>query len=190
MKAIYAQALSNLKFVADCAIKDPDSIYAQEFFMLLDETFVEQGDYKTPVQAAAVSWLIAKINELKAEATMCQQNTIDIAHAFSDLRRFIEAKWMIVADLPSEDALLRNGPEIKHEVDALIAGLNKVASFYEDKSSFIEVTGRIKGQKYLINIDAIESVDTFESSCNINCKNKVMYKVKESYEEIKRLINA
>lgn len=54
--------LANIKFAADEAIKDPESIYAQEFFMLLDETFGKKGDYSTPVQAVAVSQLIEALS--------------------------------------------------------------------------------------------------------------------------------
>lgn len=57
-------SLKNLKFVADCCIEKPDSIYASEFFLLLDEMFGKQGDYSMPVQAVAVSHLIGL---LKAE---------------------------------------------------------------------------------------------------------------------------
>jgi len=51
-------SLKNLKFVADCCIENPDSIYASEFFLLLDEMFGKQGDYSMPVQAVAVSHLL------------------------------------------------------------------------------------------------------------------------------------
>ena len=50
--------LGNLKIVADEAIADPESIYASEFFLLLDETFGTQGGYNEAVQAIAVSKLI------------------------------------------------------------------------------------------------------------------------------------
>lgn len=60
------------------------------------------------------------------------QNFRDIAHCFNDLRRFIGAKWPGVADLPSPEGVLLNGPEWKHETDAMIAALNRVADFYEN----------------------------------------------------------
>lgn len=60
-----------------------------------------------------------------------QKNVEDAAHALSDVRRFVEAKWMTVADLPSEEAVLFDGPEPKHEADAIIAALNRVAEYYE-----------------------------------------------------------
>jgi len=60
------QDLDHIKFAADCSIQDPDSIYAQEFFMLLDETFGKMGDYSTPIQAVAVSYLIGRIFQLEA----------------------------------------------------------------------------------------------------------------------------
>lgn len=76
-KLITSEHLSNIKFAADCAIKEPDSIYSQEFFMLLDETFGSKGDYESPTQAVAVAWLINRVNELEqraeaAEAQQCQ----------------------------------------------------------------------------------------------------------------------
>lgn len=59
------------------------------------------------------------------------KNLEDAAHALSDVRRFVQAKWMSVADLPSEEAVLFDGPEPKHEANAIIAGLNRVAEYYE-----------------------------------------------------------
>ncbi|MGK9174137.1 hypothetical protein KXR87_13030 [Yokenella regensburgei] len=53
--------LERIKFNADCAIEDPESIYASEFFLCLDEIFGKQGDYQTPVQAVALSALITEI---------------------------------------------------------------------------------------------------------------------------------
>ena len=63
------------------------------------------------------------------------QNIQDAGHALTDLRRFIETKWPGVADVPSQEAVLLNGPEAKHEADALIAALNRVADFYEDNEA-------------------------------------------------------
>lgn len=57
--------LDSVKFNADCALQDPESIYAQEFFMSLDEVFGERGNYTEPVQAKAVSILIAEIFRLR-----------------------------------------------------------------------------------------------------------------------------
>ncbi|MGY9523628.1 hypothetical protein ACTM6F_19865 [Citrobacter freundii] len=57
--------LDTVKFNADCAIQDPDSIYTNEFFLSLDEVFGEMGNYSEPVQAKAVSMLIAEIFMLR-----------------------------------------------------------------------------------------------------------------------------
>lgn len=57
--------LDTVKFNADCALQDPESIYAQEFFLSLDEVFGERGNYTEPVQAKAVSILIAEIFRLR-----------------------------------------------------------------------------------------------------------------------------
>lgn len=56
--------LDIVKFNADCAIQDPESIYANEFFLSLDEVFGEIGNYSEPVQAKAVSTLIAEVFRL------------------------------------------------------------------------------------------------------------------------------
>jgi hypothetical protein len=61
-------SLKNLKFVADCCIENPDSIYASEFFLLLDEMFGKQGDYSMPVQAVAVSRLIGLLEAERQRA--------------------------------------------------------------------------------------------------------------------------
>lgn len=53
--------LERIKFNADCAIEDPNSIYADEFFLCLDEIFGKKGDYNTPIQAIAVSVLVGEI---------------------------------------------------------------------------------------------------------------------------------
>ena len=63
--------------------------------------------------------------------TIARKNAEDAAHALSDVRRFVEAKWMSVADMPSEEAVLFDGPEPKHEANAIIAALNRVAEYYE-----------------------------------------------------------
>ena len=57
--------LDTVKFNADCAIQDPDSIYTNEFFLSLDEVFGERGNYSEPVQAKAVSMLIAEVFRLR-----------------------------------------------------------------------------------------------------------------------------
>ncbi|QLO02023.1 hypothetical protein HV141_13285 [Citrobacter freundii] len=57
--------LDTVKFNADCAIQDPESIYTNEFFLSLDEVFGEMGNYSEPVQAKAVSMLIAEIFMLR-----------------------------------------------------------------------------------------------------------------------------
>lgn len=77
MEKISIQFLDNLKFAADCAIKDPDSIYAQEFFMLLDETFGKREDYEQPVQAVAVSWLIGRVKEMEQRAEAAEAKLVE-----------------------------------------------------------------------------------------------------------------
>ncbi len=67
-------------------------------------------------------------------ATQYKKGMEDAAHALSDVRRFVEAKWMSVANLPSEEAVLFDGPEPKHEANAIINALNRVAEFYENQS--------------------------------------------------------
>lgn len=57
--------LDTVKFNADCAIQEPESIYADEFFLSLDEVFGERGNYSEPVQAKAVSMLIAEVFRLR-----------------------------------------------------------------------------------------------------------------------------
>lgn len=57
--------LEIVKFNADCAIQDPESIYANEFFLSLDEVFGERGNYSEPVQAKAVSILIGEVFRLR-----------------------------------------------------------------------------------------------------------------------------
>lgn len=74
--------------------------------------------------------------------SLAMQNMKDIAHCMNDLRRFIEMKWPTIADLPSQEAVLLNGPENKHEVDALIAALNRVADFYESEQPVVELPMR------------------------------------------------
>ncbi|QHJ81657.1 MAG: hypothetical protein [Bacteriophage sp.] len=71
-------SLKNLKFVADCCIENPDSIYASEFFLLLDEMFGKQGDYSMPIQAVAVSHLIGQLEAERQRA--------DAAHKYGSER--------------------------------------------------------------------------------------------------------
>lgn len=68
--------LDTVKFNADCALQDPESIYAQEFFMSLDEVFGERGNYTDPVQAKAVSILIAEIFRLRGYPAAPQQEDL------------------------------------------------------------------------------------------------------------------
>lgn len=59
-------ALEVIKFNADCAIEDPNSIYSTEFFLSLDEVFGTVGDYNEPVQAKAISYLIGEVLRLRS----------------------------------------------------------------------------------------------------------------------------
>lgn len=77
-KIINNEHLSNIKFAADCAIKDPDSIYSQEFFMLLDETFGSKGDYESPTQAVAAAWLINRVNEMDKRAEAAEAKLAEL----------------------------------------------------------------------------------------------------------------
>lgn len=58
-------ALLDIKFNADCAIQDQNSIYSSEFFLSLDEVFGTAGDYNEPVQAKAISYLIGEALRLR-----------------------------------------------------------------------------------------------------------------------------
>lgn len=100
-----------------------------------DEYTVEEGDR---LNRAWDMWQLSRIDH----DSMAIQNMKDIAHCFSDLRRFIEMKWPTIADLPSVEGVLLNGPENKHEVDALIAALNRVADFYEGEQPVVELPKR------------------------------------------------
>lgn len=66
-------SLEDIKFNADCAIEDPDSIYSSEFFLTLDEVFGIVGDYDEPVQAKAVSYLIGEVLRLR---DICDKETL------------------------------------------------------------------------------------------------------------------
>ncbi|NMC25559.1 MAG: hypothetical protein GYA32_17670 [Serratia sp.] len=93
-------SLKNLKFVADCCIENPDSIYASEFFLLLDEMFCKQGDYSMPVQAVAVSHLIGKLEAERQRA--------DTAHKYGrDRDSENESLMLTVGRLRLEIAALK-----------------------------------------------------------------------------------
>lgn len=62
---ISEEQLIDLKFNADCAIDDPESIYGVEFFLCIDELFGKQGNYSEPVQAVAISALAGEIIRLR-----------------------------------------------------------------------------------------------------------------------------
>ena len=81
------------------------------------------------VESPATNEFISRLVSEGCKVAM--QNVNDIAHCLSDIRRFVEAKFMTVGDLPSPEGLLLSGPEWKHESDAIIAALNRVAEFYE-----------------------------------------------------------
>ena len=68
--------LDTVKFNADCAIQDPESIYANEFFLSLDEVFGERGNYSEPVQAKAVSMLIAEVFRLRGYSRAAPQQEV------------------------------------------------------------------------------------------------------------------
>ncbi|WP_446030537.1 hypothetical protein [Lelliottia amnigena] len=68
--------LDTVKFNADCAIQDPESIYANEFFLSLDEVFGERGNYSEPVQAKAVSMLIAEVFRLRGYSPAAPQQEV------------------------------------------------------------------------------------------------------------------
>lgn len=67
--------LDIIKFNADCAMENPDSIYANEFFLSLDEIFGEKGNYSLPVQAKAISVLIAEIFRIHGYKSAPQEPT-------------------------------------------------------------------------------------------------------------------
>lgn len=59
------RSLEDIKFNADCAIEDQNSIYSSEFFLSLDEVFGTMGDYDEPIQAKAISYLIGEVLRLR-----------------------------------------------------------------------------------------------------------------------------
>ena len=73
--------LDTVKFNADCALQDPESIYANEFFLSLDEVFGEIGNYSEPVQAKAVSALIAEVFRLSGYSPAAPQQEVTQALA-------------------------------------------------------------------------------------------------------------
>jgi len=83
-------SLKNLKFVADCCIENPDSIYTSEFFLLLDEMFGKQGDYSMPVQAVAASHLIGLLEAERQRADKAESNYSDEA----DARKQVEQNYV------------------------------------------------------------------------------------------------
>ena len=99
----------------------------------------ENGEYEN--LTVRVSWWAWQASRTTHDS-LAIQNMKDIAHCMSDLRRFIEMKWPTIADLPSQEAVLLNGPENKHEVDAMIAALNRVADFYESEQPMVELPMR------------------------------------------------
>ena len=82
-------------------------------------------------RAANLVPVYKELRQAYVTQAILQKNVEDAAHALTDVRRFVEAKWMSVADLPSEEAVLFDGPEPKHEANAIIAALNRVAEYYE-----------------------------------------------------------
>lgn len=114
----------------------------------IQPTFRNGNSYiPVQIQKAWRMWQLSRINH----DSMAIQNMKDIAHCFSDLRRFIEMKWPIIADLPSVEGVMLNGPENKHEVDALIAALNRVADFYEGEQPVVELPERLSPEGYHID---------------------------------------
>lgn len=67
------KSLEDIKFNADCAIENPDSVYSSEFFLSLDEVFGTMGDYNEPIQAKAVSYLIGEVLRLR---DACEKETL------------------------------------------------------------------------------------------------------------------
>ncbi|QHJ79478.1 MAG: hypothetical protein [Caudoviricetes sp.] len=86
-----------------------------------------------------VELFTAQQKPVEVADSIAMQNVKDIAHCLSDIRRFVEAKFMTVGDLPSPEGLLLSGPEWKHESDAIIAALNRVADFYESQHVLKEI---------------------------------------------------
>lgn len=108
MKEITMQFLDNIKFAADCAIKGPDSIYAQEFFMLLDETFGNRGDYKEPVQAVAVSWLVGRLKDLERRADAAEREAANAKYEWGEAQANYDALKKSNAELRSKLAEAQN----------------------------------------------------------------------------------
>ncbi|UZZ63962.1 hypothetical protein A71_156 [Escherichia phage A7_1] len=68
-------ALEDIKFNADRAIEDQNSIYSSEFFLSLDEVFGTVGDYDEPVQAKAISYLIGEVIRLR---DICEKRALRV----------------------------------------------------------------------------------------------------------------
>lgn len=68
-------ALEDIKFNADRAIEDQNSIYSSEFFLSLDEVFGTVGDYDEPVQAKAISYLIGEVIRLR---DICEKRSLRV----------------------------------------------------------------------------------------------------------------
>lgn len=74
---ISSSALEDIKFNADCAIEDQNSIYSSEFFLSLDEVFGTIGDYDEPVQAKAISYLIGEVLRYR---DLCEKRAIMVSN--------------------------------------------------------------------------------------------------------------
>lgn len=95
------------------------------------EEWVKTAENTMDYQAGLITELGVRAEAAERLNVTLLKNLEDAAHALTDVRRFVQAKWMSVADLPSEEAVLFDGPEPKHEANAIIAALNRVAEYYE-----------------------------------------------------------
>lgn len=103
---------------------------------VIEELDSEEPDYswvaKVMTKEQNLRTMLAEIEKLLSDQANTIQNMKEAAHALSDVRRFVETKFRSCADLPGEEAVVAlNGPECKHEADAIIAALGRVAAFYE-----------------------------------------------------------
>lgn len=105
--------------------------YDGEGHVAWDETAQRNAEFIALANPANVLALLDALEAKDKQLEIATQNIRDGGHAMSDLRRFIETKWPGVADVTSQEGVLLKGPESKHEADALIAALNRVADFYE-----------------------------------------------------------
>lgn len=101
----------------------------------MSEKRLTHSDWAGALEMYKPSVVLVEAN--KGDLDMAMQNVKDIAHCLSDIRRFVEAKFMTVGDLPSPEGLLLSGPEWKHESDAIIAAINRVSNFYEQEQQKI-----------------------------------------------------